>query len=60
MQAKRSDVSCIILPEANQRDFEDLPDFIKEGMETHFVNHYDQVFDIIFPSSGQEVVAGTN
>ena len=46
--AKRADVSCIILPEANRRDFDDLPDFIRNGLEVHFVSHYSEVFDIVF------------
>ena len=46
-QAKRSDVNCIILPEGNKRDFDDLPEFIREGLEVHFVTHYREVFDII-------------
>ena len=46
-QAKRSDVDCIILPEGNKRDFDDLPEFIREGLEVHFVTHYREVFDII-------------
>ena len=47
--AKRADVNCLILPEVNKRDFEDLPDFIREGLEVHFVSSYSEVFDIIFP-----------
>ena len=46
-QAKRSDVNCIILPEGNKRDFDDLPEFIRKGLEVHFVTHYREVFDII-------------
>lgn len=50
-QAKRAGVHCIILPEANKRDFDDLPDFVREGVEIHFVKHYSEVFDILFSSS---------
>lgn len=46
--AKRSGVSKIILPEANQRDFEELPDYIKEGMEVHYASMYKDVFDLAF------------
>lgn len=46
--AKRVGVFCIILPEENKKDFDDLPEFIKEGMEVHFVSHYKEVFDIAF------------
>lgn len=47
--ARRSNVDCIILPEGNRKDFDELQDFIKEGLEVHFVNDYKGVFDIAFP-----------
>lgn len=47
--AKRADVNCLILPEVNKRDYDDLPDYIKEGLEVHFVTSYAEVFDIAFP-----------
>ena len=47
--AKRADVNCLILPAVNKRDFDDLPDFIREGLEVHFVTDYSEVFDIVFP-----------
>jgi ATP-dependent Lon protease len=47
--AKRAGVNRILLPEENKKDFEDLADFIKGGVEIHFVGHYDQVFDLVFP-----------
>lgn len=31
------------------RDYEDLPKYIKAGIAVHFVEHYDEVFDIAFP-----------
>ncbi|KAL4227296.1 Lon protease mitochondrial [Mactra antiquata] len=47
--AKRANMECVILPEENRRDFSDLPDFIKSGIEIHFVDHYSEVFNIAFP-----------
>ncbi|CAG9538339.1 unnamed protein product [Cercopithifilaria johnstoni] len=46
--AKRAGVNCIILPEENRKDFSDLPDFIRENVDIHFVSHYDEIYDIIF------------
>ncbi|CAK1542377.1 unnamed protein product [Leptosia nina] len=46
--AKRVGVTCVILPEENRRDFDDLPDFIKKDIEIHFVNEYQDVFNIAF------------
>lgn len=47
-QAKRVGVACVILPEENRRDFDDLPSFIRENIDVHFVNDYDDVFKIAF------------
>uniref|UniRef100_A0A183SNB0 Lon protease homolog, mitochondrial n=1 Tax=Schistocephalus solidus TaxID=70667 RepID=A0A183SNB0_SCHSO len=48
--AKRVGVNTVILPEMNRKDYDDLPSFIKEGLDVHFVNHYSEVFPIAFPS----------
>lgn len=47
--AKRAGVTCIILPAENKKDFSDLPEFITEGLEVHFVDHYSKLFGIAFP-----------
>ncbi len=49
--AKRSAVTTIILPAENKKDFDDLPTFIKDGLEVHFVNHYRDIYDIVFAGS---------
>lgn len=46
--AKRVGVQCIVLPFENRKDYSDLPAFITEGLEVHFVEHYKDVFNIIF------------
>lgn len=50
LQARRADVNCVILPEGNRKDFADLPEFVKEGLEVHFVSHYNDVYRIAFDS----------
>ncbi|XP_053147697.1 lon protease homolog, mitochondrial [Hemicordylus capensis] len=47
--AKRAGVSCIIFPAENRKDYSDLAAFISEGLEVHFVEHYKEIFDIVFP-----------
>lgn len=47
--ARRSKLNVLIFPKENQRDYDELPEFLKKGLEVHFVNHYDQVFKIAFP-----------
>ncbi|XP_022900819.2 lon protease homolog, mitochondrial isoform X1 [Onthophagus taurus] len=46
--AKRAGVKCIVLPEENKKDFNDLPKYITEGLEVHFVSNFEQVYDIVF------------
>jgi ATP-dependent Lon protease len=46
--AKRSGVTCIVMPEENKKDYTDLPAFITDGLEAHFVSNYSDVFDIVF------------
>ncbi|KAL5287438.1 LONP1 family protein [Megaselia abdita] len=46
--AKRSGVTCIILPSENRKDFEELPKYITEGLDVHFVSQYSDVFSIAF------------
>lgn len=46
--ARRSNLKVLIFPKANEGDWEQLPDYIKEGLEPHFVQHYDEVLPIAF------------
>jgi len=51
MAAKRAGVTCLVFPEANRRDFEELPDYLKENLEVHFADDYSMVYDIAFSQS---------
>ncbi|XP_037530667.1 lon protease homolog, mitochondrial [Nematolebias whitei] len=53
--ARRAGVTCIILPAENKKDFSDLPDYITEGLEVHFVDHYNQIYPIVFPQDQTEL-----
>lgn len=44
--ARRVKMPELILPKANQRDFEDLPDYLREGLRVHFVGYFDEVLAI--------------
>ncbi|KAJ3201572.1 ATP-dependent Lon protease pim1 [Entophlyctis luteolus] len=48
--AKRSGVTSIIFPAANQPDWDELPEYIRDGLKVHFVGWYDEVFKIVFPN----------
>jgi ATP-dependent Lon protease len=46
--AKRVGIFELILPAANKPDFDRLPDYVKEGLEAHFVRHYRDVAKRVF------------
>ncbi|MDD5331101.1 MAG: magnesium chelatase domain-containing protein, partial [Sulfuricella sp.] len=46
--ARRIKINELILPEANRRDFDELPDHIKEGVTAHFVRQFKDVVKIVF------------
>jgi len=49
--ARRQKISILILPEANRGDFEELPDYLKEGIEAHFAKEYTDVYRVCFDDS---------
>jgi Lon-like ATP-dependent protease len=51
MAARRAGISTIILPEDCRRDFEELPDYLKEGLDVHFATEYSDVYDVAFGKS---------
>ena len=48
MGARRAGITCVVLPEANRRDFEEVPDYLKEGLEVHYAENYDAVYRVAF------------
>eukprot|EP00794_Sanderia_malayensis_P009736 gene9736-10731_t len=62
--ARRANLSTVILPDGNKKDYEDLPQFIKEDLDVRFVSSYGEVFDIAlshdeFNTSRNEGVTAT-
>jgi len=47
--ARRSGVKRLIFPAGNQKDWEELPDYITQGLEAHFVKDYKDIYAIVFP-----------
>ena len=52
--ARRSKVMELILPHANRRDFEELPDYLREGINVHFARNYREVFEFVFHEHRQD------
>lgn len=46
--ARRIKIYDLILPEANKRDFDDLPDYVRDGVNAQFVKKYSQVAEILW------------
>jgi len=46
--AKRAGINVLILPKDNERDFDEMPDYLKEGVTTHFVREFADVATLCF------------
>jgi ATP-dependent Lon protease len=46
--ARRAGVTEILLPAQNGKDLIEIPDEMKEGLNIHLVDHYDQVMGLAF------------
>ena len=46
--ARRIGIRELVLPEANRKDFDELPEYLREGFEVHFARRYDDVFRAVF------------
>ena len=46
--ARRVGVYNLIFPKDNQKDFEELPDYLKKGIKPHFVDYFTDVLDVAY------------
>ncbi len=51
--ARRVGIRELIFPNDNQKDFEELPDYIRNGLKAHFVSYFDDVLTVAFSSKSQ-------
>ncbi|KAK9308431.1 hypothetical protein QLX08_001596 [Tetragonisca angustula] len=55
--AKRVGVNCVILPEENKKDYNDLPKYITDGLEVHFASTFEDVYHICFaPQQESDII----
>lgn len=47
--SRRAGLKSLIFPSENRRDYDELPDYLKEGLEVYFVDNYEELFPIAFP-----------
>tara|TARA_R110002110_G_scaffold415765_3_gene655297 strand:- start:64216 stop:66645 length:2430 start_codon:yes stop_codon:yes gene_type:complete len=52
--ARRSKIMELILPQANRRDFEELPDYLREGVNVHFARSFREVYEYVFQEHRRE------
>jgi len=48
MGARRAGITRLVLPAENQRDFEEIPEYLKEGLVVDFAKDYEQVYKAAF------------
>merc|ERR1719161_620886 len=48
--ARRAGCGALVLPRENRRDFEELPDYLREGLEVSYASDYRDVFKVAFPA----------
>jgi ATP-dependent Lon protease len=46
--ARRAGLKVLVFPEGNRKDFNELPDYLKEGLEVHFAREYKDVYKVAF------------
>ena len=46
--ARRAGLKVLILPHDNERDFDEMPDYLKKGLSVNFVSDFMQVADLCF------------
>jgi ATP-dependent Lon protease len=46
--ARRVGCKLLIFPEANKKDFDELPDYLKKGLTVHFASRFEDVYQYAF------------
>ncbi|CAI5511722.1 unnamed protein product [Closterium sp. Naga37s-1] len=55
--ARRNGVKLLVFPMANRKDYEELPEHVREGLDARFVDHYDEIFELAFGRGAEEMGA---
>ncbi|KAL7572007.1 hypothetical protein ACA910_001662 [Epithemia clementina (nom. ined.)] len=51
MAARRAGITTLILPTACRREFDEIPEYLQDGLDIHYVDEYDQVYKVAFNDS---------
>ncbi|KAG5178612.1 putative lon protease [Tribonema minus] len=52
--ARRAGVHCLVFPKGNRRDYDELPDYLKDGLDVHFAATYVDVYKVAFAPQAAE------
>ncbi len=54
--ARRAGLRTLVLPAANRKDFDELPDYLRQGLTVHFAGHFREVYGLLFgkPPRGRQ------
>jgi ATP-dependent Lon protease len=50
MAAMRAGIKTLVLPEDCRRDWDELPEYLKDGLEFQFASDYSSVYNVAFGS----------
>jgi ATP-dependent Lon protease len=48
LAARRVNIRELILPRENRKDFDELPDYLRQGITAHFADYFEDVLTIIY------------
>jgi ATP-dependent Lon protease len=48
--ARRAGCRALVFPEGNKKDFDELPEYLKQGLRAHFAGTYEDVLKVAFKS----------
>ncbi len=51
--ARRVGCKYLIFPEANKKDFDELPEYLKKGLDVHFAGSYEDVYKYAFSARAE-------
>ena len=54
MAARRAGIETLVFPEGNRRDYDEMAEYLKEGLTVRFAEDYSTVFDAAFGGSKED------
>jgi Lon-like ATP-dependent protease len=48
MGARRAGITTVVLPATCQHEFDEIPEYLKDGLEVHYADDYGKVFEVVF------------